>query len=62
MICPHCNKPIPRFRTRPSDVDPKIKKKAVELYSKGFSMRDIEHALNRQISIATISRILKEQK
>lgn len=62
MICPHCNKPIPRFRTRPSDVDTEVKKKAIKLYKEGFSMRDIEHTLNRQISIATISRILKEQK
>ena len=61
MICPHCKKAIPRFRARPSDVDNKIKSKAIELYAKGFSMRDIEHMLDRQISISTISRILKDK-
>lgn len=56
MICPHCNKPIPRGKY--GTVTEDLKKKALELVKKGYSMRDIEYMLDRKISAPTISRLV----
>ena len=60
MICPHCKKPIPFMKQR--SVDPEIRRKAAEMIKQGYSYRDIEYALDRKISIGTLSRIAKSLK
>jgi len=60
VICPHCKKPIPRARH--FSVAPEIRKKVLVLHKQGYSFRDIEMLLERQVSFSTASRIVRESK
>lgn len=57
MICPHCNKPIHNSASKVA------KEMALELLSKGFSVRDIEKLLFKKgvfISYSSIQRLKKK--
>lgn len=56
MICPHCNKPVPRGLT------PEAKRKAIELSKEGYSTRDIQSILGGVISFSSVARLLKLEK
>lgn len=56
MICPHCKKPV---QYKKSD---KLKDRALELLTEGYSTRDVETVLERQVSFGTIARWARELK
>lgn len=56
MICPHCKKPI--MKTHPEA----LKKKALQMLSEGYSLRDIESLLERRVNFSTISKWAKAQR
>lgn len=54
MICPHCQKPIPR------KITPKQKADVLKLLDQGYSTRDIEKLVG--VGSSSVSRINKERK
>lgn len=56
MICPHCSKPISFNK------DSSLKKKALKLVSEGYSARDVEAILKRQVSFSTVAKWARESK
>lgn len=56
MICPHCNKPLDYPK---SD---KLKTKALALLKEGYSTRDVEALLKREVSFSSIARWARESK
>ena len=54
MICPHCNRLI---SYKKSDA---LKKKALKFLSEGYSTRDVEQLLKREVSFGTIAKWKRE--
>lgn len=51
MICPHCHKPINKNKHTEE-----LKIKALAYLDQGYTARDVEALLKREVSYATVSR------
>ena len=58
MMCPHCKKPISKRHGNSQ----KVKSRVLELSDQGYSCRDIEALLNREIGHSTVAKIIRDEQ